>query len=471
MAATAAANATATSAAGCGYGDANVHPGVACDKTGMCPIVGNRYNLTGHNYDLCEAEYLKLPADEQAKFKKISPPFGTASQGNPCGGAGFQGCPLPMERHWGVTCDKSGMSPIMGNRYHLIGHNYDLCEAEYQKLPAEEQAKFERISAPFQNHWGGPWGKCGGWRNRHAAPHHHSPHHAPHHQKLAGRFVCDVAVFDGTQVAPSTPFTKIWRIKNVGDVPWPPGTKMLFVGGDMMSAEMTVPLTSRVVLPGEEVDVAVDMVAPAEVGRYVGYWRLMAKDGKRFGQKVWCHIQVVDPNANNNDDFVKASEEVATMMAKVTHEDEGEEVEAAAPEEAELPPAAAPSAEPPTAENMETEEAAPEQPAAAEAGPSTSCASSVVSVSDEDAKKAGLATELLSMGFTDQEMVEHVIDKNNGDLEQCARDLVALNEWDTLLGDLEDMGFENKALNKKLMVKHNGSVKRTVKDLVADIDA
>merc|ERR1719152_1152836 len=88
-----------------------------------------------------------------------------------------------------------------------------------------------------------------------------------------------------------------------------------------------------------------------------------------------------------------------------------------------------------------------------------------------EAKKAALATELLSMGFTDQEMVEHVIDKNNGDLEACARDLVSLNEWDTLLGDLEDMGFENKSLNKKLMVKHNGSVKRTVKDLVADIDA
>ena len=30
--------------------------------------------------------------------------------------------------HEGVTCDKSGMSPIVGNRYHLVGHNYDLCE-------------------------------------------------------------------------------------------------------------------------------------------------------------------------------------------------------------------------------------------------------------------------------------------------------------------------------------------------------
>jgi hypothetical protein len=37
--------------------------------------------------------------------------------------------------HVGVTCDVSGMCPIVGNRYHLVGHNYDLCQAEYDKLP------------------------------------------------------------------------------------------------------------------------------------------------------------------------------------------------------------------------------------------------------------------------------------------------------------------------------------------------
>ena len=28
------------------------HPGVSCDRSGMCPIVGNRYHLNGHDYDL-----------------------------------------------------------------------------------------------------------------------------------------------------------------------------------------------------------------------------------------------------------------------------------------------------------------------------------------------------------------------------------------------------------------------------------
>merc|ERR1719218_383775 len=119
--------------------------------------------------------------------------------------------------------------------------------------------------------------------------------------KLAARFVRDVTIFDGTQVAPSTPFTKIWRLKNVGEVPWPPGTKMLFVGGDQMTSEMAVPLSrGSAVMPGEEVDVAVEMVAPKEHGRYLGYWRLTGPMMRRkFGQRVWCHVQVVDPSQPN----------------------------------------------------------------------------------------------------------------------------------------------------------------------------
>merc|ERR1740138_1101953 len=101
-------------------------------------------------------------------------------------------------------------------------------------------------------------------------------------------------------MASATKFTKIWRLKNSGEVEWPPGTRMLFVGGDQMmaeSAEMSVPLSrAGPVMPGEEVDVAVEMVAPPELGRYLGYWRLVGPHGRRkFGQRVWCHVQVVDP--------------------------------------------------------------------------------------------------------------------------------------------------------------------------------
>merc|ERR1719399_478656 len=38
------------------------------------------------------------------------------------------------------------------------------------------------------------------------------------------------------------------------------------------------------------------MIAPEPHGRYLGYWRLTGPYCRRkFGQRVWCHVQVVDP--------------------------------------------------------------------------------------------------------------------------------------------------------------------------------
>ena len=52
------------------------HPGVGCDKSGQYPIVGWRFKLKGSDpsYDLCEAEFDKLPDAEKANYEKIAPP-------------------------------------------------------------------------------------------------------------------------------------------------------------------------------------------------------------------------------------------------------------------------------------------------------------------------------------------------------------------------------------------------------------
>ena len=147
--------------------------------------------------------------------------------------------------------------------------------------------------------------------------------------KLAARFVTDVAIFDGTQMAPLTRFTKIWRLKNVGEVPWPEGSKLLFVSGDRMEAELSVVVSARSVSPGEEIDIAVDMIAPNEIGRYLGYWRLVGPWGRRkFGQRIWCHIQVVDPSKPPQDEFANISAEISTMMNRCSEhgsDDDGDD--------------------------------------------------------------------------------------------------------------------------------------------------
>lgn len=50
-----------------------IHPEKQCDKSGQCPIIGTRYNLVGQDFDLCEAEYVKLSPKEQAKYTPIRP--------------------------------------------------------------------------------------------------------------------------------------------------------------------------------------------------------------------------------------------------------------------------------------------------------------------------------------------------------------------------------------------------------------
>ena len=55
--------------------------------------------------------------------------------------------------HPGVRCDRSGMSPIVGMRYKLIGNDYDLCEAEFEKLTADLKPLYQAIRPGQRSCW------------------------------------------------------------------------------------------------------------------------------------------------------------------------------------------------------------------------------------------------------------------------------------------------------------------------------
>ena len=264
-----------------------------------------------------------------------------------------------------------------------------------------------------------------------------------------------------------TSFTKIWRIKNVGEVPWPPGTKIVFVGGDRMTSELTVPLSYHgAVAPGGEVDVAVDLVAPSELGRFVGYWRLTGPFGRRkFGQRVWCHIQVVDPHAppappteleiknamaigtDDDDDDDMNDGGAADGAAAVVHPDgtaalvDGMKkaaafvdgatkaaagaVAAAAMEVDGATKAAAGAAAAAAADAASAAAAAAEVAAAATAGAASAVASAAAAKAGGSATKAekegAVAAELTSMGFAEDELVAQVIEKHGPEASRDPR--------------------------------------------------
>ncbi len=86
-------------------------------------------------------------------------------------------------------------------------------------------------------------------------------------------FVADVTVKDGAITKVDTPFTKTWRLKNIGTCTWTEEYDLVFVSGDQMDGDKSVPLEDTV-RPGETVDVSVDLVAPEDPGEYLGRWQL-----------------------------------------------------------------------------------------------------------------------------------------------------------------------------------------------------
>lgn len=60
--------------------------------------------------------------------------------------------------------------------------------------------------------------------------------------KPDSRFTQDVNVLDGTIMAPSTQFTKVWRMRNNGNIVWPQGTQLVWIGGDRFSDAISVEL-------------------------------------------------------------------------------------------------------------------------------------------------------------------------------------------------------------------------------------
>lgn len=114
-------------------------------------------------------------------------------------------------------------------------------------------------------------------------------------KNLDARFVKHLTIPDGTEVCVGAHFTKSWRIRNMGSLPWPSATQLVCVGGDTLGSQkpFTLKIPYSGLLIGEEIDASVDLVAPGRPGRFVSYWRLMAPTGQKFGHRIWVVIQAI----------------------------------------------------------------------------------------------------------------------------------------------------------------------------------
>lgn len=108
----------------------------------------------------------------------------------------------------------------------------------------------------------------------------------------------DVTIPDGSVMAPGEPFSKTWRLENVGDCVWTRQYAVTFFSGNNMEALHNHYLPAEVE-PGEMIDVTIDMTAPEIPGFYQGNWMLIDPQGDLFGigpngdAPFWVQIEVV----------------------------------------------------------------------------------------------------------------------------------------------------------------------------------
>ncbi len=96
------------------------------------------------------------------------------------------------------------------------------------------------------------------------------------------KYVADVTIPDNTQIAANAPFTKTWRVENTGTCTWDTSYTLRFIGGVQMSGPGAVNFPVSV-SPGGQMDISVNLVAPASPGSYTGQWRVTNKEGSAFG--------------------------------------------------------------------------------------------------------------------------------------------------------------------------------------------
>jgi hypothetical protein len=95
-------------------------------------------------------------------------------------------------------------------------------------------------------------------------------------------FMSDISIPDGMIIAPGTTFTKTWRVRNDGNCVWDQKYSLVLDKGDALSSVTSFPLT-KVVNPGDSMDISIDMVAPTTAGDYTGYWHIATPFGGFMG--------------------------------------------------------------------------------------------------------------------------------------------------------------------------------------------
>lgn len=118
----------------------------------------------------------------------------------------------------------------------------------------------------------------------------------------AMRWVADLSYPDDNMkrppiLQPGQPFTKGWRVQNIGTCTWDASYRLAYVSGNSPYARMggEPESVTRPIAAGDSFDFQVNLVAPAYPGTYQGFWQMFDGKGAAFGEKIRVGISVPIP--------------------------------------------------------------------------------------------------------------------------------------------------------------------------------
>ncbi len=99
---------------------------------------------------------------------------------------------------------------------------------------------------------------------------------------------------DGAVLSPGESFIMTLRLRNAGNTTWTANYMLRFYANDPFSAPKEIPL-GRIVLPGEEVDIAIPMKAPLTPGNQRSDWVMSDEYRANFKDPIFFKITVTNP--------------------------------------------------------------------------------------------------------------------------------------------------------------------------------
>jgi hypothetical protein len=109
----------------------------------------------------------------------------------------------------------------------------------------------------------------------------HTPTLDPATPLASFKYLEDVTIPDGWEVAPDTVFTKTWRVQNTGRMRVGKSSLLVFDYGDRLDAPAVHPLTNEDVSAdyGDVFDISVDLISPSSPGDYQAFFKIFVIHG------------------------------------------------------------------------------------------------------------------------------------------------------------------------------------------------